>query len=142
MNHGKAEARHRPGGGPQAREVRTYQRHFGCSEATIRQRFFDSVTKGRAERKITLHQRQYEAADGGNIAMLIWLGKQELGQSDKIEQKHLVRATVVDGDRQRAMLTNERAIDLACDLEAEISRGRVGGRDRDPDTGGVREAGE
>lgn len=66
---------------------------FGCSEATIRQGFFVSVAKGRAERKITLRQRQYEAAVAGNIAMLIWLGKQDLGQSDKLDTKHSGDAT-------------------------------------------------
>lgn len=92
---------------------------YGCTEAHIRQGYFDSLAKGRAERRITLHQRQYEAADHGNIAMLIWLGKQDLGQSDKIEQKTEV-TTVVQSHKQRAMLRSQRAFDLACDLEEEI----------------------
>lgn len=92
---------------------------YGCDEGTIRKGYSDSLTKGRAERKLTLHQRQYEAADNGNIAMLIWLGKQDLGQSDKIEQKTEV-TTVVQSHKQRAMLRSQRAFDLACDLEEEI----------------------
>jgi hypothetical protein len=93
---------------------------FGCSEATIRQGFFDSLTKGRAERKITLHQRQYEAADNGNIAMLIWLGKQDLGQTEKVETKNETR-TFVAPDAQARMMANPKAVELACDLDEAIA---------------------
>lgn len=93
---------------------------FGCSEATIRQGFFESLAKGRAERKITLHQRQYEAADSGNIAMLIWLGKQDLGQSEKIETKNET-TTLVSPDAQARMMANPEAVRLACDLDKAIS---------------------
>lgn len=34
--------------------------------------------------KISLRRRQYKLADSGNATMLIWLGKQWLGQSDQI----------------------------------------------------------
>ena len=33
--------------------------------------------------KIRLRQLQWKAAESGNVSMLIWLGKQYLGQSDK-----------------------------------------------------------
>jgi len=33
----------------------------------------------------SLRRLQFKAAEGGNVTMLIWLGKQLLGQSDKIE---------------------------------------------------------
>ncbi len=58
---------------------------FECDEATIRKRFSDNITKGRASGKIRLRQLQLEAAERGNVSMLIWLGKQVLGQSDKQE---------------------------------------------------------
>ena len=35
--------------------------------------------------KIRLRQLQWKAAESGNVSMLIWLGKQYLGQSDKQE---------------------------------------------------------
>lgn len=114
---------------------------FGCSEATIRQRFHESLAKGRAERKITLHQRQYEAADAGNITMLIWLGKQVLGQTDKMETKHEVNALVAPAE-QRAMLGNERALKLACDLDAELGRIPALPAPAGDDPGGVRVPGE
>ena len=37
--------------------------------------------------KISLRRNQWKAAESGNVAMLIWLGKQWLGQSEKVENK-------------------------------------------------------
>lgn len=60
---------------------------FACDESTIRGRFSAELTKGRANRKNLLRRCQWKAALNGNIAMLIWLGKQDLGQADKTESK-------------------------------------------------------
>ena len=69
---------------------------FGCTDTEIAS-FFDIprttlernyehyITKGRESGKIRLRQYQWAAAKKGNVAMLIWLGKQILGQSDKQE---------------------------------------------------------
>ena len=35
--------------------------------------------------RMKLRQKQYEMAMNGNVALLIWLGKNELGQKDKLE---------------------------------------------------------
>lgn len=43
--------------------------------------------------KMKLAGKQYEAAMKGNNVMLVWLGKQWLGQTDKIEQKQNVNVT-------------------------------------------------
>ena len=56
---------------------------FGCDESLIRKSYSDSVAKGKDSGKIRLRQYQWSAAKKGNVAMLIWLGKQILGQSDK-----------------------------------------------------------
>ena len=40
-----------------------------------------------ASGKMSLRRKQFEQAQNGNTTMLIWLGKQFLGQSDKVEQK-------------------------------------------------------
>jgi hypothetical protein len=53
---------------------------FGLDGSTVSRRFAGSLQKGRALRKRLLRQKQTEAAVAGNPAMLIWLGKQELGQ--------------------------------------------------------------
>jgi len=50
------------------------------SRQTICARFGRALEKGRALRKRLLRQRQTEVALAGNPAMLIFLGKQELGQ--------------------------------------------------------------
>lgn len=39
--------------------------------------------KGKEEAKISLRRMQYKKAMDGNVTMLIWLGKQYLGQLDK-----------------------------------------------------------
>lgn len=39
--------------------------------------------KGRALLRVNLHHWQVQAAKSGNVTMLIWLGKQMLGQSDQ-----------------------------------------------------------
>ena len=35
--------------------------------------------------RVNLRKKQYDMAMNGNVALLIWLGKNELGQSDKTE---------------------------------------------------------
>tara|TARA_B100001939_G_scaffold328754_1_gene324360 strand:+ start:107 stop:409 length:303 start_codon:yes stop_codon:yes gene_type:complete len=55
--------------------------YFGCSENTIR-RYGEFLTKGRSMKKLRLRQIQWKIAENGNAAMAIWLGKNELGQSD------------------------------------------------------------
>ncbi len=43
---------------------------------------------------MSLKRKQWEMAMGGNITMLIWLGKQNLGQTDKVEQRTNLTADV------------------------------------------------
>ena len=59
---------------------------YGCDEALLRKNYSEYLTKGRAELKKRLRQTQYEVAvEGKNVTMLIWLGKQILGQTEKAE---------------------------------------------------------
>ena len=58
---------------------------FGCDESLIRKSYSTNVEKGKENGKIRLRQWQMKSAQKGNVAMLIWLGKQMLGQSDKQE---------------------------------------------------------
>ena len=37
--------------------------------------------------KMSLRRRQFKSAEEGNVTMQIWLGKQYLGQTDKVEEK-------------------------------------------------------
>ncbi len=59
----------------------------GCSVDTLERNFAAVIEKGRENCKTRLRKKQIEVALGGNVVMLIWLGKQILGQAEKIEQK-------------------------------------------------------
>ena len=55
-------------------------------ENTMKRNFEIFLIKGRANLKQRLKNKQIQVALGGNVVMLIWLGKQYLGQTDKIEE--------------------------------------------------------
>jgi hypothetical protein len=59
---------------------------FDVDESTIRKRFSDKIQKAKEKGKISLRRLQWKSAESGNVTMQIWLGKQYLGQSEKIEQ--------------------------------------------------------
>lgn len=69
---------------------------LGCNESTLTRRFAQVIKEGRANGRMSLKRKQYEMAMGGNITMLIWLGKQLLGQSDKVETIEKVAVNVSD----------------------------------------------
>jgi len=64
-----------------------------CPEDTIALRveehtglkFADYYAKKRGKGKVSLRRKQFQTALAGDKTLLIWLGKQYLGQSDKIE---------------------------------------------------------
>ena len=62
---------------------------FGCDESLIRKSYSEYLSKGRDKGKIRLRQLQWRAAERGNVSMMIWLGKQVLGQVDKQEVEHI-----------------------------------------------------
>ena len=55
----------------------------GVSKDTLERRFAAVIEKGKTGGKRSLRRMQWKAAKGGNTAMLIWLGKQLLAQTDK-----------------------------------------------------------
>jgi AraC-like DNA-binding protein len=57
----------------------------GCSPDTLERRFAGTIKRGRDRGRTSLKRWQWKAAEGGNVTMMIWLGKQYLGQSDKAE---------------------------------------------------------
>lgn len=78
----------------------------GCSTRSIirayqtRPAFQEAVDRGWATARQSLRQKQLEIALSGNAAMLIWLGKQYLGQKDKQEIGNKTEANIT---LQRAM---------------------------------------
>ena len=60
----------------------------GCSVDTITNRCSAVLAKGRANGRQKLRRMQWKAAANGNATMLIWLGKQMLGQVDQIKTEN------------------------------------------------------
>jgi len=64
---------------------------FGMSDTTLNRRLkergeenFEALyKKHQGEGKASLRRMQWKSAENGNATMLVWLGKQVLGQSDK-----------------------------------------------------------
>ncbi len=60
---------------------------FDVSVDTLDRRFAEEMHKGWERGKLRLRRAQLRAALKGNVAMQIWLGKQYLGQAEKVEVK-------------------------------------------------------
>jgi hypothetical protein len=63
---------------------------FGVHVDTIgnlkkREPYASTIAKGKAKGKLSLRRAQFDAAIKGNATMLVWLGKQVLGQRDELE---------------------------------------------------------
>lgn len=67
---------------------------FNCDHSTLSKRFSQEIAKGRERGKKSLRRAQWDTALGGNVVMQIWLGKQYLEQSDKVDST--VDATITD----------------------------------------------
>ena len=59
--------------------------YFGVHVDTLYVNYSDAIRKGRVFRNGCLQAKQFNSAMKGNITMQIWLGKQWLGQRDKVE---------------------------------------------------------
>ncbi len=59
---------------------------LGYDENTLKRNFEIFLTKGKVNLKQRLKRKQIDVALGGNVSMLIWLGKQYLGQADKLDE--------------------------------------------------------
>lgn len=57
---------------------------MSCSVDTLDRRYAEVIKQGRQKGAMSLRRMQYERARSGNTAMLIWLGKQYLGQTEKM----------------------------------------------------------
>lgn len=68
----------------------------GVSKDTIERNFAAQLALGRERGKRSLRRMQWKSAKSGNVKMLIWLGKQLLGQSDKVHTVGHQTVTVRD----------------------------------------------
>ena len=58
---------------------RTVQRYLRKKD------YSEAYERGKSKRRVSIKRAQYQLAMKGHCAMLIWLGKNELGQSDMPE---------------------------------------------------------
>lgn len=56
---------------------------FNVTVAVLEYQFSEELARGRSQGRVALRQLQWQAARKGSPAMLIWLGKQDLGQTDE-----------------------------------------------------------
>lgn len=72
----------------------------GCDSSTLTRRFAQVIERGREQGKMSLKRKMWETAHGGNVTMMIWLSKQMLGYTDKVDQnlsgQQGITVTVVD----------------------------------------------
>lgn len=69
---------------------------FDCSVDTIenwckktyKETFSDVYKKKSAAGRVSLRRKQFEIAMSGNTTMLVWLGKQQLGQRDTFPEEN------------------------------------------------------
>ena len=86
----------------------------GVSVDTLERRCADLIDKAMEQGKTSLRREQWRMALNGDRVMLIWLGKQYLGQSEKIETKN------ENSDKiSFAPETVKDAIDIALQKEKE-----------------------
>lgn len=81
-------------------------KYFGVDRDTIGERFSAELTKGKQLLQESLRRSQIRAARQGNATMLIWLGKQYLGQADKTIDDYLIEVIEEQG------LTKEDLLEL------------------------------
>ena len=62
---------------------------LGCSVDTLQrdEEFCGIYKKGMDKGRMSLRRKQWKAVEDGNITMLIWLGKQYLGQKEKHDKE-------------------------------------------------------
>lgn len=57
----------------------------GVSKDTLERRYAAIIKEGKERGKASLRRLQWKIAQGGNASMAIFLGKQYLGQADKLD---------------------------------------------------------
>lgn len=72
---------------------------LGVSTRTLDRRlqskeYRDLIPKAHAELRLSLRTKQVQIALAGNVTMLIWLGKQLLGQQDKLEHSGTIDTSI------------------------------------------------
>jgi DNA-binding CsgD family transcriptional regulator len=85
---------------------------LGYDDSTLKRKFENFLTKGKANLKQRLKRKQIEVALAGNVSMLIWLGKNYLGQADKIDENGdfeiIINRVDVKGEKREEKTVSSR----------------------------------
>jgi len=93
----------------------------GVSKDTIERRFAAIANEGRINGRSSLKKWMSDAAKNGNVTMMIWLSKQLLGYSDKLETKNDSTVTLGNITPDQADLETTKIL-----LRLEARRGSKG----------------
>lgn len=78
-----------------------YALDMSVDTLVIKRGFSDAFKKGSAAGRRSLRHKQYQMAVGGSVPLLIWLGKQYLGQQETVTTEHTGEVTINDGAREK-----------------------------------------
>lgn len=98
--------------------------HFGVDDSTITSRFSDLIVQERQNGKSNIRAKQFQRANAGSDRMLIHLGKNLLGQSDRVEVSQDATFVSLKGsdlsswDKRAIMDRVRRVIDASRDRSA------------------------
>ena len=84
---------------------------FGVDDSTLNYNFKHELAKGRANLNQRLRRAQIQYAIGGNATLLIWLGKNILGQTD----------TPQTADKEVLPFTDDELDEIKEELEEEYN---------------------
>lgn len=102
---------------------------IGCSlswidkQITQNPAFAAAMELGTAELKTSLRRTQVQMALSGNVPLLIWLGKQCLGQADKHEQnnKTEINVTVARATEELRAIPRDRLLESLAVMNAPVT---------------------
>lgn len=81
---------------------------MGCDPSTLTRRFAQVIKDGHEKRNASVRRSQYDVGvNKKNCSMLIWLGKQYLGQADKIEQSGTLKHEHINADEESILAAAE-----------------------------------
>lgn len=78
--------------------------YFGVPRTTLQYNFDDIIKLARASTKCKLRKKQIDVALKGNPSMLIWLGKNMLGQRDKFDDDVEIEQEITKDDVDKRIL--------------------------------------
>lgn len=81
---------------------------MGCDPSTLTRRFAQAIKDGHERRNASVRRAQYEVGvNKKNCTMLIWLGKQHLGQTEKVEQSGTLKHEHSNADEDAVLAAAE-----------------------------------